>query len=317
MTAGMWTLNPMSLINLYHLQHTSGPQGKWLFSLGRQYTTLSGWDTQNINDLCRGWWKLLRENPRAVFYSYNKGDIWGLIFSLTLSSRCSPLRYNENTDIHREITTCTLTDSMNTKYTWAHPTLGAVSHKEATLNQKDLSPAYYQVNRGIQKVSEAIIRETNRRLGLRRMGRAFFFNVGGQGGSLNWAIWDERDSWTEQWGRRKGEPCKHRNYSDQEHRGPEAREILWHLSTVTVSKQSIWNHTAKAQSFRESWTGKIFKPLFPQSQLLNRWPQSSGCDHFSTLGHTADWAIREHCWRPLLLSVRRWQLPEGHSREDL
>lgn len=162
-----------------------------LFSLGRWYTTLSGWDTQNIKDSCRGWWKLPRENPRAVFYSYNKGDMWGLSFSLTLSPRCSPLRYNENTDIHREIPTHTLTDSTNTKYTQAHPTLGTVSHEEATLNQTDLSPAYYQVNRCIQKVSEAVIRGTNRRLGL-RVGRAIFFNVGGQGGSLNWPMREEK-----------------------------------------------------------------------------------------------------------------------------
>lgn len=74
-----------------------------LSSQGRWCITLSAWDTRRINDLFRREWKPSRENPRAVFYSYNKGDVCGFISSLPLSPRCGPLRYHENTEIHREI----------------------------------------------------------------------------------------------------------------------------------------------------------------------------------------------------------------------
>lgn len=79
-----------------------------LSSRQRWYITLSGWDTQSIKDLFSIEWKLSRENPGAVFYSYNKGDVCGFISSLPLSPRCSPLRYHENTEIHREIPKWTL-----------------------------------------------------------------------------------------------------------------------------------------------------------------------------------------------------------------
>lgn len=104
-----------------------------------------------------------RENPRAVSYSYNKGDACGFISSLTLSPRCSPPRYHENIEIHREIPKCPLTDSINTDYVYAYHAGGTVSQKEATLHQTDLPLAYSPVKRCIQKVTEAAINGTNKR----------------------------------------------------------------------------------------------------------------------------------------------------------
>lgn len=58
---------------------------------------------------------MFQRKPRAVFYSYHKGELWGFISSLTLSPRCSSLRYyHEKLETHRKIFKGVMTGSINT-----------------------------------------------------------------------------------------------------------------------------------------------------------------------------------------------------------
>ena len=78
-----------------------------------------------------------------------------------------------------------LTASTNTDCQPAYYSLGTASHEEATtLIQTDLPLAYYLVNRYIQKVTEAVVSETDKRLGWLRVKkgkREIIFNGGSQG----------------------------------------------------------------------------------------------------------------------------------------
>lgn len=112
--AEIWAWNPMSSITQYHSQYTWGPNGTWFCLHGKDGVQPFLDGTQSARNTLSVYWELSRENPRAVLYSYHKGELWGFISSLTLSPRCSSLRYHENIEIHGKISKVVMTDSVNT-----------------------------------------------------------------------------------------------------------------------------------------------------------------------------------------------------------
>ena len=130
-----------------------------------------------------------------------------------------------------------LTNSMNADCQPAYYWLGTIGHKEATLNQTDLPLAYCLVKRYIQEVSEAVVNETHKGLGCLRVGgwgegREINCNVGSQGSHFKKLIFElNRKRWEEGLALWNTEVVP-----GKESHGPEAKEILWHLNMVTVSK---------------------------------------------------------------------------------